>query len=833
MSKLKSFLILKALLLPLFSVIASDQPQAKENERYSWPPGEAVTLSVDIEDLIDLANREVFLKTDNARLQNYIPQVELGRYFYNKDGSEAFKWFKKASEKMENDPFGAAEAYKGLGWCYKDGQGVEKDEAEAEKYFRKASELEFNTRNAAVSGDAKAQVRLAENYDEIGNHTKAFKWFKIASENKDSNLIWVADAHMGLSFCYSEGKGVKKDIAEANKLFKKSRDFRYSAYHKRAEEGDAEAQYAFGKFLAQYEMALPLNEAKAEAAKWFIKSAEQGFADAQYIVGWFYMNGDGAPKDETEAFKWFCKAAEQGHAESQLKLGHCYANGEGVPEDETEAFKWYRKAAQQGLADAQNILGDSYRTGEGLPKDEAEAIKWYRMGADQGDAGSQFDLGKCYAQGIGVHKNNSEALKWLYKAAKRNKYMAFSFGQDYYHGHDVEKNLAEAVKFFLISAERGYDDAQFRLGVCYENGEGVPQDETEAVKWYKKAAEQKNADAQRKLGESYDFGKGVQKDKSEAEKWYRKAAEQGIAKANFNIEQNPLKARSEKAKWSLKAAEMGFADAQYAIARSYFYGDGVPEDKTEAEKWFRKAADQGNQEAKDALEKLLKDKQPKLALLIANSNYSHLGGLARTIPDAKALANVLNSMGFEVYLLKDGSREQILDALKSFENKVRGTNALAFFHFGGHGIQVEGKNYLIPADAEIPDERRVTTRAVDLDEVIASLESAKPKASVLVVDACRHNPLPATATRSALRGLAVVGRKPKNSVIIFAAEAGNEALDGLFTPVFAKALSENRDKSLNQIMQKVRSEVFNRSNGTQTPGEYNQLFDDVYLYKAN
>ena len=73
----------------------------------------------------------------------------------------------------------------------------------------------------------------------------------------------------------------------------------------------------------------------------------------------------------------------------------------------------------------------------------------------------------------------------------------------------------------------------------------------------------------------------------------------------------------------------------------------------------------------------------------------------------------------------------------------------------------------------------------------------------------------------------------KGTVIIFAAEAGNEALDGLFTPVFAKALSENRDKSLNQIMQKVRSEVFNRSNGTQTPGEYNQLFDDVYLYKVN
>jgi adenine-specific DNA glycosylase len=122
---------------------------------------------------------------------------------------------------------------------------------------------------------------------------------------------------------------------------------------------------------------------------------------------------------------------------------------------------------------------------------------------------------------------------------------------------------------------------------------------------------------------------------------------------------------------------------------------------------------------------------------------------------------------------------------------------------------------------------------VDLDEVIAVIESAKPKASVLVVDACRHNPLPATPTRSATRGLAVVGRKPKNSVIIFAAEAGSEAVDGLFTPVFAKILAAHRDKSLNQVMQKVRSEVFNKSNGSQTPGEYNQLFEDVYLSPQN
>lgn len=830
-------LILTAIVISALSGMANEQSPAKQNERYSWPPGNSTLSSTEVENL-----------HESAEKGNVKAQVKLGRYYFSSNGVDSFQWFKKAAEKAGDYPFDSAEAQTGLGWCYKEGKGVEKNEAEAEKWLRNGAELETKTRKAAELANAKAQVQLAFYYAFRDNRIEAFKWFKKAAENTDSDSLSVAQAQHWLGMCFLGGQVVEKNEAEAEKWLKKSYELSYNTYRERAEQGDAESAHDLGDLLLLQTTpwmpykSLPEDEAKAEAAKWFKKSAELGFAEAQNTLGWIYNNGDGVQKDEAEAFKWFSKAAEQGHAKSQLKLGHCYASGDGVPKDEAEAVKWYRKAAEQGLAGAQNILGNIYLSGvKGVKKDEAEAVKWYRMGADQGDEGSQTDLGRCYAQGIGVPKNNAEALKWFYKVAKRNRISAFQFGRDYYNGwNDVEKNLTEAVKFFQISAERGhdgnpfYDDAQFQLGVCYENGEGVPKDEAEAVKWYRKAAEQGHAPSQRKLGEFYEYGKGVQKDKSESKKWYRKAAEQGVRAGEFRVDGVDVeKKQVENLKWYRKAAEMGFADAQYAIARCYFFGDGVPEDKVEAEKWYRKAADQGNQEAKDALEKFLKDKQPKLALLIANSNYSHLGGLARTIPDAKALANVLNSMGFEVYLLKDGSREQILDALKSFENKVRGTNALAFFHFGGHGIQVEGKNYLIPADAEIPDERRVTTRAVDLDEVIASLESAKPKASVLVVDACRHNPLPATATRSATRGLAVVGRKPKNSVIIFAAEAGNEALDGLFTPVFAKALSENREKSLNQIMQKVRSEVFNRSNGTQTPGEYNQLFDDVYLYKVN
>ena len=500
-------------------------------------------------------------------------------------------------------------------------------------------------------------------------------------------------------------------------------------------------------------------------------------------------------KKATEAFDLFTKASENTKADAltraaaELGLGFCYMQGVAVEKDEKISDKWFSKGY--------------------------EKIEKNRKSAEGGERIAQYWLAQQFQSWVTWGAKN-----WLI-----HEYKGLKHPEKYSGVADYE----EAARWFKKAADQGLPEAQYQLGKCYEEGKGVSEDEVEAVKWYQKAAEHGLGEAKNELADRAWRGNGVPRDRVAVFKSYLTASAKGD-----DVSKVLMEAKLEYDYNCIKEAEQGDPEAQHWLGFKYANGLGVSKNLDEAIKWLGMAAAQGNKIAQEDLDKILKEnKQPKLALLIANSNYSHLGGLARTIPDAKALANVLNSMGFEVYLLKDGSREQILDALKSFENKVRGTNALAFFHFGGHGIQVEGKNYLIPADAEIPDERRVTTRAVDLDEVIASLESAKPKASVLVVDACRHNPLPATATRSATRGLAVVGRKPKNSVIIFAAEAGNEALDGLFTPVFAKALSENRDKSLNQIMQKVRSEVFNRSNGTQTPGEYNQLFDDVYLYKVN
>lgn len=187
-----------------------------------------------------------------------------------------------------------------------------------------------------------------------------------------------------------------------------------AALKKRAEAGDAVAQYNLGVCYAKGE---GVAKDEVEAVKWCRKAAEQGHAHAQYSLGVCYAIGEGVPKNEVEAAKWYRKAAEQGHVSSQVNLGVCYHKGEGVPKDEAEAVKWFRKAAEQGDAKAQYNLGLQYDNGEGVPKDKVEAVKWYRKAAEQGVVNAQYNLGLCSANGEGVPKDDVEALAWFNLAA--------------------------------------------------------------------------------------------------------------------------------------------------------------------------------------------------------------------------------------------------------------------------------------------------------------------------------------------------------------------------------------------------------------------------------
>lgn len=221
----------------------------------------------------------------------------------------------------------------------------------------------------------------------------------------------------------------------------------------------------------------------------------------------------------------------------------------------------------------------------------------------------------------------------------------------------------------------------------------------------------------------------------------------------------------------------------------------------------------------------LSAKEARNALLIANGEYTHFSSLSGPVKEAETLRAALEQIGFSVKMVKNASLEVMNDVLADFEATLKKSGGTGFFHYGGHAVQVAGKNYLIPSTAEIPDERRVSTRALNVDEVMNCMVA---DTNIVILDSCRNNPLPAGSGRSASRGLAAFSVKPKNSIIVYSAEAGCTAQDGVFTPVLAKEIVR-KGETLQAVLINVRREVQRLTNGAQTPGEYSQMTDIVYL----
>ena len=219
--------------------------------------------------------------------------------------------------------------------------------------------------------------------------------------------------------------------------------------------------------------------------------------------------------------------------------------------------------------------------------------------------------------------------------------------------------------------------------------------------------------------------------------------------------------------------------------------------------------------------------EAKNALLIANSDYERsMGYLLQPVPEAMELKSALESIGFSVTLVKNANLEDMQKALAAFKAKTQREGGYAFFHYGGHAVQVNGVNYLIPLKANLDDELSVGYRCVYVDEVMNSL---KGDANIVILDSCRNNPFAQSTHRGAgTRGLAAVGIKPSNSIIVYSAAAGQEAADGLFTPVLTKLITQ-KNKKIETVLKEVRNEVFKQTGGKQKPGEYTELMGDVYL----
>jgi len=217
----------------------------------------------------------------------------------------------------------------------------------------------------------------------------------------------------------------------------------------------------------------------------------------------------------------------------------------------------------------------------------------------------------------------------------------------------------------------------------------------------------------------------------------------------------------------------------------------------------------------------------KNALLIANNEYGKdIGFLRQPVSEARNLKRALESIGFNVTLVENANRESMEDALLNFKEKCEKGGGIAFFHYGGHAVQIDGVNYLLPANTRLDNISQVRFKCVNIENL---MDSMRGDSNVVVLDSCRNNPFKSGSRGGATtRGLVAVKKQPHNSIIIYSAHADETAQDGIFTPILTQYITE-KNISLEDVLKKVRREVLKKTDNEQYPGEYNQLTGSIYL----
>ncbi|MFO1106722.1 MAG: caspase family protein [Amaricoccus sp.] len=226
------------------------------------------------------------------------------------------------------------------------------------------------------------------------------------------------------------------------------------------------------------------------------------------------------------------------------------------------------------------------------------------------------------------------------------------------------------------------------------------------------------------------------------------------------------------------------------------------------------------------------DQGRRVALVIGNGAYRNAPTLANPPNDAADMAAKLRELGFEVVPGTDLDMAGFAATLRRFAQALDGADVALLF-YAGHGLQVDGVNYLVPVDARIEASSDLDFQAVKLDSLIALMDKEAPL-SIILLDACRNNPLSRALTRSA----ATPGLAPQSiasgSYIAFSTAPGNVAYDGEGTrnSPFTAALLENLGREnvdIRLMMADVRAEVWHQTREKQLPWENNSLIGRFYF----
>jgi hypothetical protein len=219
----------------------------------------------------------------------------------------------------------------------------------------------------------------------------------------------------------------------------------------------------------------------------------------------------------------------------------------------------------------------------------------------------------------------------------------------------------------------------------------------------------------------------------------------------------------------------------------------------------------------------LYSQEKRLALVIGNSDYEYGGTLKNPVNDAELMAATLQELGFDVIKKTNANKRQMDAAILDFWRQ-QADYGVTLFYYAGHGVQVDGINYLVPVDAKLEDELSLRIEGVDMNEVVSQFNRFPKNINIVILDACRDNPFQSWM-RGGTMGFAAM-LAPSGTLIAFATAPGATASDGkgdngLFTYYLAEQMKV--PQRIEDVFINTRIKVRYASQGRQNPQEWSQL----------
>jgi tetratricopeptide (TPR) repeat protein len=264
-------------------------------------------------------------------------------------------------------------------------------------------------------------------------------------------------------------------------------------------------------------------------------------------------------------------------------------------------------------------------------------------------------------------------------------------------------------------------------------------------------------------------------------------------------------------------------------------GSSTPSNQQQTTQQSSPPLSQANSELIAAMAATYKDEK-RYALVIGNSNYNkEIGMLKNPLNDATDVATELRKSSFEVQLVTNATYVQMREAMRKFHEKLTAgpvDKTVGLFYYAGHGVAYQDENYLVPIDADVKFEDDITRMCFPVQRmVLANMERSNSRMNIVILDACRNNPFPATS-RSVSSGLAEM-KRARGSFIAYATAPGSVASDGtgrngLYTQELLKALRKP-GLTIEQVFKEVRSNVMRLSGEKQYTWDSSNIIGEFYF----